>query len=154
MKCKIAYIIEGKIEFNDGNTESKILNSCVVNMSIRDGVQVYMTGNIAETANLIRCIHTRLSKDPQKYLEGTDPESLDQVVIKKKSNTCFRDILCQIPGVSLKTAKILVDKYECFADFYENFKMCGELKFENGRRISKNVSSNICKYLYKDKVVD
>ena len=149
---KIAYVIEGSIDFSDTTVDKKITTSSIINTMIRDDIPVFFAANADETCDLIRCIHTRICKDPLKYTNNSD--NLDQAARKTSraaaDQNCFRDILCQIPGLSLKTGNMLVEKYGCFADFYAGFlKDAQDLKVNN-RRVSKTVISNIEKYLYKN----
>jgi ERCC4-type nuclease len=147
---KIAYIIEGFIDFSDENVEQKIITSSIINTMIRDEIPLFFTSSVEKTCELVRCIYERVAKDPQKYtVRGVEHHQAPKKS-RAGNDQILRDILCQIPGISLKTANMLVEKYDCFADFYANFKADADDLRVNNRRVSKTVISNIEKYFYKN----
>lgn len=150
---KIAYIIEGYPDYTDADTEKKITASGIINTIFRDNIPMFFTRTLEETSHLTRAIYTRVSKDPLKYAAtaaAAAAAALEQAPKKSRGDNCFRDLLCQIPGLSLKTANMLVEKYQCFATFYAEFQKDADQLKVNNRRLSKTVISNIEKYLYKN----
>jgi ERCC4-type nuclease len=121
---KIYYIIEGEFDYNKDNEynnnrlSKKTIISSIVNMMIRDDIKVFQTKNELDTFNLITNIAEKLIKDINKYISN-DVKSLQ---IKKISNitkeNCFIYQLCQIPGLSQKSAKAITDIYPTMEIFF------------------------------------
>jgi ERCC4-type nuclease len=141
---QIYYIIEGF-------TTDKIAISCILNTMIRDNIKIFRTNDVADSALLLRNIYTRLSENPQKYITT---QNITEQVIKTRSkdishSKIFQSILEQIPGISQKTSKAIVDKYKCFKcliDDLDKAKVLKDIKLDN-KRISSTAVTNIIKYL-------
>jgi ERCC4-type nuclease len=124
---KIYYIIEGEFDYNKDNEytnnrlSKKTIISSVINMMIRDSIKVFQTKNELDTFNLITNIAEKLINDSNKYISN---ENENIIQIKKISNitkeNCFLYQLCQIPGISQKSAKAIIDVYPTMELFFNN----------------------------------
>jgi len=163
------YIIEGPIDFvNDNNytlngISKKAILSCIINTLIRDNIKVIITKNVDETCDLIKNIYNRVIDDPGKYL---DERTIEPQIIKAKNNNItkesyFESLLCQIPDISIKTARAICKKYKTMKDLYDSLntleyddkmKILKEICIEdvNGkkRRISEKIFKNIIDFLF------
>lgn len=164
------YIIEGPIDFNNSDTvlngiNKKTMVSCILNTLIRDNIKILVTNDIDETCNLIINMYERIKNDPGKYTNDRILDQQVQVVKSKNSNatkeSCFEQILCQIPDISTKTAKAICCKFENMKELYNNLnnleyeeklKTLKEIYIEDvkgkKRRIPEKVLKNIIEYLF------
>ncbi len=163
---KIYYIIEGLNDFNDKNNyndpriSKDLIISCILNTSIRDDIKIFQTKNIEDTYNLLINIWNRLDKDINKYLQPNSKE----LQIKKSANitkeNCFMYQLMQIPGISLKSAKAIIEIFPSIREFY--LEMSSKTLEEqrslllniytidnknNKRKLSSKVINNIIEYI-------
>jgi crossover junction endonuclease MUS81 len=115
------------------------LNSVIINTIIRDNMHIYLSKNKDDTISFIENIILNLPK----YYEELKKEiifgeskqitsstmSLSYKTTKKDNLTvdvCFRNMLSQIPGVSISIASIYVEKYKCMNDFINSIRINGE----------------------------
>lgn len=124
---KIGYIIEGSGDFND--TEDVLLNgitkktllSCVYKTTLRDGIRVFRTVSISDTVALVTGLMSRLLDDPDVFGGGGEaPEQIVKHTVRNAGDFFLR-ALCQVPGVSKKTASSIVDKYSTVYNFVREF---------------------------------
>lgn len=167
----IYYIIEGDMNFQESSMMNagismNALQSCVLNTMIRDDIKVIITKDIDDTAALLRAIAMRLEKNPDKY---TSTESLlltEPIITKYKASMLgkdkfFENVLLQIPGISIKTAKSLVDKFESLDKLYSTMKektinekinilslITTQDNKGKTRKISSTVVKNIVDYIF------
>lgn len=143
----------------------KTLNSVIVNSMIRDHISVYCCRDFAELCGLLETIILNLPKYIDELIKSvcmmnevaTFENELSAYthsvkVAKKENNTpkiCFRNMLCQINGISNSIADVIVEKYGHLYGFIEMLKTThgedyakmsaeiGELKYGkgNGRKI-------------------
>lgn len=163
---QIYYIIEGSLDYstsdiNLNGISKNIILSCILNTCIRDNIKILMTKDITDTYNCLVNIFDRVSKEPDKYTTSTN--NIEIVPQKSKiidKSKCFENQLCQIPNISLKTARAIMQKYNSFADLYSNFKdltdeerisKLSDIYTDDGngkkRRISEKVVKNLIYYL-------
>jgi ERCC4-type nuclease len=171
----IMYILEGNIQFLNPN-ERKIVFSAMTSLNMLKGFSVIRTMNLQETADFIMNLSEKMERDIEKgknpyYLESQTP-SQDQpiksyselVKTVKKDNITPENIgeilLCQIPGISSVTAKVILQK---FGGSFS--KMCQEIttntnpvelfkdivleKDGKTRKINKTCGENIVRFLCK-----
>lgn len=165
----------------------KTLNSVIVNSIIRDNISIYCVKDFAELCEFLESIIINLAKYGEQLIKevctinaenniATFNNELEaythSVKTGKKENLtpkiCFRNMLCQINGISNLVADMLVDKYEymyIFIKYYnEKYKEdyegmsteLSELKYGNGkgRKIgiaSKNIISHIFGITFTEK---
>ena len=185
----ILYLIEGNImTFKEARSNFKnpihynTLYSSIISLSFIKGFSTFRTNNIDETAHFILRLAYKLNKDKKPlFYENNKPyspltlpvendnninlstEYCNVIKRTKKDNITNNNIgiimLMQIPQVSLKSAKAIMDKYN------NNFKLllddmninkncldnityiCDTKLGSKEKKISKNVIVNIFSYL-------
>jgi ERCC4-type nuclease len=170
----IIYLIEGLI----GNYSSKFtrikpnsLYSSIFSLNYYKGFSTFRTIDIGETAKFIILITDKLRRDKNKepYYGSNDVghtktlEDYSSVAnIVKKNNITKNNIstimLSQIPGISNKTADIIIKKHSSLLNLIKNLeadKKCldditYETKTGQTRRISKTAINNIKSFLMCD----
>ncbi len=163
---KIYYIVEGLNDFNSNNgyfnnrISKDLVLSCILNTMIRDDIKIFQTKNVEDTYNLLNNIWDRLRKDINKYIEP----NIQELQIKKQSNitkdNCFMYQLSQIPGISLKSAKAIIEVYPNISTFYlelsektieEKRELLSKINTidnkNNKRKLSVKVINNIIDYM-------
>ena len=168
---KIYYVIEGDINFKESSMMNSgisitALQSCVLNTMIIHDIKVIITKNIDETVALLRAIAVRLLKNPDKYKCETSSLLNEPILTKYKASMLgkdkfFENILLQIPGISVKTAKTLVNKFVSLENFYstirdktkeEKLNILSLITTQDSkgktRKISSTVVNNIVEYIF------
>lgn len=115
----VGYIIEGHIGFS--GREQPAIVGAVINTVLRDGLGMFFTSGPTETLSLIKEVVWRVAKDPAKYMpcatgSGAGAELAPAAPIKSEST--FTNMLCQVPGISLKTAKAITARWPMFSEMY------------------------------------
>jgi ERCC4-type nuclease len=149
----IYYIIEG-----DTFRIEESLKGAIINTMLRDKIGIFKTKDINDTIQLIYDIIDRIQKDPQKYIiTNTDIPQLQQSVGVRKESM-FINMLCQIPHISLKTAKAISEKYSCFHDIHvdldnktydEKLKSLKDILIVDTKGKSRKISSTACDNIIK-----
>lgn len=169
-QSKLYYIIEGTFDFGSeevalGGISKKSIVSCVINTLVRDNIKVLTTRNVKETYFLIDAMYERIKADPGKYVKSENGDH-ERVISKPKAKTltteeCFESQLCQVPDVSLKSARAILKTFPSMKELYlqlgplsddEKLKRLKELMLEDSkgkqRRISERVVKNILQYMF------
>lgn len=169
----IIYLIEGAFDFSESDTSiggisKNILLSSIINTLIRDNIKVLVTKDISDTIECIRGVCSRIHKDPSKYRDGASTSTLPVLKIDKVAavdrTKCFYNQLCQVPGVSGKTAEAITEKYKTLYELVmsldkantivEKTKLLKEIKLETDkgkfRNLSSTVVNNLITYFSKD----
>lgn len=167
----VIYLLEGMIsQIHEKN--KKLVYSCITSLNFFKGFSVFRTCNIRESTDWILGMTSKIQKEvlKQKKEKPVSQESLNtseeipdnycNVVKKVKKdnitpNNISEIILCQIPGISAKTAISISKPFQSFNEmmrtFENNSKYLEELKIDtaNGksRKLSKTIIQNINKYL-------
>ena len=155
-------LIEGN-DFENFTLSDKTYNSVIINTLIRDNIHIHKTKNINDTIEFIQNIMLNLSK----YYEELREEVINNNIIKdgtehniqqtKKDNltpeVCFRNMLCQINGISSTIANLYVKKYKNMKDFINILgindnqsiiKILADEKNENNnRRVGEKLAEKI-----------
>jgi len=159
----IYYIIEGTVKYTD--SKKNIIGS-IINTMIRDDIKIFFTKDINDTYQLLLNIIHRVTKEPEKYLNC---ESVELPVKKLgKVSTAgagvgtaglvYKNMLCQIPGISNKAADAIIEVYPTFNLFYstlekledsEKLKLLKEIKQDSNRKISSSALNNILVNLFE-----
>lgn len=166
---KIVYIFEGAWNYGPDNSfisgiAKSTLISCVLNTSLRDGIRVFVSGWQKDTYDLVMGIYNRVREHPEKYIKAASVDVGEVQVVKKQcadAESYFIAALCQIPGVSMKTAKAIALKYKTFPGLIselsmkpEKMKLLKEITTEDSkggkRRISEKVAKAIVEYIFGD----
>jgi len=155
-RSQIYYIIEGDINVND-----KCVTGAIINTLLRDRIGIFKTANVNDTLQLLYDIVHRVNEDPQTYISPAQQTCQPPVPNHKES--VFVNILCQIPQISLKTARAITAKYTCFHDMHATFDRMSYVERlrslqsiliydKNGksRKMSVAACANIIKVYYGD----
>ena len=157
-QSQLYYIIEGRLSFNaSSNVSNKIIQSAVINTMIRDKIACFHTTSLAETYELVVGIFNRMKEDPDKYLSGVTAAEQTVVTTSNKSTPeqVFKAMLCQIPGLSDKSAAVVSARWSSWKAMYEELKdktatqqldTLGELKM-SGRKLGKRTIDGILKQI-------
>ena len=174
----VIYIVEGDFT-RYSERFSKIgkgaLHSAMCSLNYYKGFSVVRTMSLVETHELIQSYANKLASSPVPYghyqvLVGTDTaedainfhESTSYCsVLKVKQVKCENItpqnigeiMLCNIPGVSSKTAAAIVKKYPTLRLLMDAFHQCGsgdclaDIQLETKRKLSKQCIQNIYNFL-------
>jgi len=119
----ITYILEGMPSLlNDNETYFGIRASAITSTAVysmyRDGIHVYHSKNVLDTARWLALVAKKVTAHPEKFA-ACSVDSAYVHHVKAKSckidnidpRTCYILQLCQIPHVSQKIASAIADKY-------------------------------------------
>ncbi len=155
--------------------DQKVLNGVIINSMIRDNISVYCTKNFDEFTILFETILLNLPKYSEEIIKSVKEDNIPifenelnaythSVKSNKKENLtpkiCFRNMLCQINGISNTIADTLVETYSNMGAFYKYYnekhsnnyenmvKELSEIKYgKNSRKIGK-CAENIINQMY------
>ena len=115
-----AFAFDERMKQNIGGIPATTLQSCVVSMLL--DARVVMTRDVSDTAAFVLRVARRLVKRhaPTSYAECAAVASI--VSSKKRDNldpvACFRHQMVQLPGVSVKLAGVLCDRFGSMSQLY------------------------------------
>jgi ERCC4-type nuclease len=157
---QVYYIIEGKrsaYHSSPTSIKDKIVQSAIVNTMLRDKISVFFTSSVQETFQLLLSIYKRIADDPTNYFVSSATE---QTVVlssaKDEPSKVWHCMLCQIPGISDKTATAIVTKWPSFQVMNQELQplttsareeALSELK-QNNRKLGKRTVDGILKQFY------
>lgn len=181
-KRSIMYVIEDFAGFTkcmsnqEFDPDSKIVLGAIMNTMLRDDIKIVFTENINDTNSFLEDLFKRLVQNPSLYLKsnqdsrgGESCSSNDErnygilnsssSSMKKSANFSRNDFfvctLMQIPGISSKTAKVIVSKYQDLItmlndlnslSYEERINVLKSIKTDK-KSIGMKVAENINKYL-------
>lgn len=109
-------------------TEARTIQTCIINMMVRDGVRIFYTQDVSETAALVKGIMDRAitTSDPTSYFRLlTSDGSCAQpnasykatLQVKRKDNmsdprTIAELQIAQVPSVSVTNAEAILDQFK------------------------------------------
>jgi len=162
-------LIEGE-KMSDFKLPAKTFDSVVVNTMLRDNIHIHISKNLEDTCKFMENIIIQIVKyydDLRKEIitgeKAVFQEMASSCKMNKKDNitndVCFRNMLAQIPGVSISIATVFVEKYGTMNNFLielgknggkENIvKIIAEEKYgKNSRRIGDKVGEKIYNFLF------
>jgi len=173
----VIYIVEGDLErYNErfSKISKKAIYSAMCSLNYYKGFSVVRTMSILETYELIHHYADKLSVSPAPYgcyhaVAGSPDAENDASeespsycsVLKVKQVKCENItpqnigeiMLCNIPGVSSKTAAAIVKKYPTLRALIEALKTSGngdcldDIRLETQRKLSKQCIQNIYNFL-------
>ena len=164
----IMYIVEGNICRYNGKFSKVKPETLYVSMFCLQyfkGFSVFRTMDVTETAEYILRITNKLRREKEKYgfyhsKFVEKPKSYTNVVKKVKKDNITPDnigaiLLSQIPGVSSKTAEIIINKYQTILNLLQclekDTNCLDNLTYKTSkgqdRRISQTAIKNIIQYL-------
>lgn len=148
---QILFVLEKNEAF--GNLENMI-KSAIIHTVLRDKMSMFFTTDVRETASLLISIFERFKKNPSYFNCDILHCKVDCTNIKKSKTEedVQMQLFCQIPGVSLKTAKCLIERYKSMPRFLKHFdsnsiEELRDLKINN-RRLSQSAIESIKKHLH------
>ena len=170
---RIMYLIEGNMDMPlnkrvSGIPVSTLLGS-LINTQLRDGLKVYKTVSLHETAVYIQKLLDKLVHDRDKYFKQAECMTASKYSAtlkkKKKSNMTPKvwiiNQLSLIPGITEKVAAQIVTKYPTVTSLVLEYqrtpdhlrkKLLADLTFtlKTGkmRRIGDKISTRIYEYFY------
>lgn len=170
---RICYVIEGNLnkpfDFRVSGMPVSTLLGSIINTQLRDGIKVYKTASVDETALYVQKLFEKLVKDGKEYFKyGDGNGDIDNVKYcatlkkKKKDNMTpknwFIAQLCLIPQVSEKMAAVILNEYEDMNTLAESLStddkpelLLANLEYPitNGktRKIGKVISKRIYFYI-------
>lgn len=160
----IVYVLEGVVS-QMLPKDKQLLYSCITSINLYKGFSVMRTASVSETADWIAGLFSKIennfSKGKQLYFTKTDLEggqpsavvasSYTSVVKKvKKDNIHSENIgaimLCQIPGISSKTAEAIMEKYggsfpKLIEEIRTNPACLNDVKTMDGNGKTRKISS-------------
>jgi ERCC4-type nuclease len=180
----VIYIVEGDLSrYNErfSKISKKAIHSAICSLNYYKGFSVVRTMSIIETHELIYHYADKLAASPSPYghyhspeLGGVDADAEAKEatenpsycsVIKVKQVKCENItpqnigeiMLCNIPGISSKTAAAIVTKYPTMRALMESLTICGSgdclanihMESESGqrRKLSKKCIQNVYNFL-------
>lgn len=160
---KLGYIIEGPGDFSDtedvlvNGITKKTLLSCVYNTTMRDGIRVMRTVSIGDTVALVTGLMSRLMDDAGVFGGGGEaPEQIVKHTVRSPGEFFMR-ALCQVPGVSKKTATSIVERYSTIYGFVgefsgipndgEKLKALKDITTRDAKGKSKRISGTVAQSL-------
>jgi ERCC4-type nuclease len=172
-KHLLLYLIEGYFDYDEPQQEvllngisKKILLSAMINTLIRDNIKMITTKSTEDTIHFLSGVFARINADPDKYTKESSSTSVVQKMdksIKITKNKCFYNQLCQVPGISAKTAETISKRYTSLYSFVttlsnknlqEKQKLLKDIKLDSdkgkSRSISATVINNIIYYFSED----
>ena len=166
---KIIYIIEGskKDELIHGktlDTSKKSINSSILNLIFKHQYKVIFTEYKQDTVDNIILLYTKI----KELNLNIDVDNIQPIKIIKKSDkindNIFINMLSVIPGISIKIAIKIHEKYNTFNDLMIAYnliesieikkKMLSEIQVTQNRKIGKAVSERIYYSIYGNKAND
>ena len=148
---KICYLLEGLIPYNDKFISKTPILGFYHNTMIRDNILVFRSISIEESCEIIKHIYDKLEKNEEIFLReqikkveivGENMDNINKeeieyantLKLKKKDNITgnvfFLETLALIPGVSINTSSVIVNKYGTLMNLIETY---GKLSDESER---------------------
>lgn len=172
---RVMYLIEGDLS---GNSKSKVgslplgtLLGAIINMQLRDGLQVHKTTSLAETATFIKKLHDKLTKNRSDFWKFSDEGKMSaskysSTLKRKKKQNMTPEVwlisqLALLPQFTEKMAASIHEVYPTMRDLvmaYEDTpdhlrpKLIADLKYKlttgKERRIGPRISERVYKFVY------
>ena len=164
----VVYIVEGDFS-RYSERFSKIgkgaLHSAMCSLNYYKGFSVVRTMSLAETHEIIQSYANKLAASPAPYGHYHKPHETSAEdycsALKVKQVKCDNItpqnigeiMLCSIPGVSNKTASVIMKKYTTLRALIESLKESGsgeclaDIRLDTQRKLSKQCIQNIYNFL-------
>ena len=161
---KLYYIFEGSGDFSEcegvliNGLDKNSLLSCVHNTMMRDNIKVVRTVSLRDTAHFLMGMFSRVNANPGKY-SGSCIEAGPEQIVKHKirdAREYFERALCQVPGVSMKTAAAISIKYSTMMEFVsalaslsleQKLKVLKDITTKDSKGKDRRISETVCKSL-------
>ena len=157
-----AYLIEGAPPKKlYGRINADALDSAVLGTALRDGFVTIHSTNINHSVKLLTKLIKKLPeylKESKTAIEIQDEYLKSSISTVKKENLtvedCYLSQLCQIPGVSISTAKAIIGKYYCLFDLLNAISQDREAVLDHltnlkisSKRMGESLATRIVNYL-------
>ena len=168
----ILYIIEGDLtkdnhSFKYNKIPKSTIYSTIINMYLRDNINVFHSNNKSETIEFLENIAHKIQKQGISFITNncnyTDCLIKSVHSIKNKNineKTVYKSQLCSIPGISSTYANTIIETYPNMINFitelsklnkedrFNTLKNLVNNKMKKKRKLGKKVAINIEKYLF------
>jgi crossover junction endonuclease MUS81 len=170
---RICYLVEGNMDVptldeDVGGVPMSTLVGSMINTQLRDGIHVYKTLSIRETANYVTRLLDKIIKDGNMYWSGeTNKKEYASTLNKvKKANMTplvwYSHILLSIPGVTENIVGSIQEVYGTMNSLVSAYgqtpehlrvKLLSDFKYTikegKERRVGDKVSGRICEFFTK-----
>lgn len=169
-KSKVIYLIEGDITcdniiINNKKIEKYVIYSTIINLYLRDNINVYVCKNSDESVEFIHMILEKINKKGIVFLDKTikkDSAIINSYVCKKSKNITpdilYKMQLSLIPGISAKTSEIIITNYKDMKTFIselvnlgndERITVLENLKCESvKRKLGQSLANKINDFMF------
>ncbi len=170
--CRKIVLIEGT-NMNTFGLPISTMDSVIINTMLRDNIHIHLTNGINSTVEFINNIMLQLPKYYEQLqseiILGEDKQYQSEYncsTSKKENLThsiCFRNMLSQIPSISINIASVYVDKYHNMENFintlnnlsnknkYELIKILGDEQYGKlNRRVGEKTAEKIFSHLFNE----
>ena len=150
-KEQIIYLIEDK-HINLKCINMKIIYGAIINTLLRDNIKIMFSKSLDHTVLLINILLDRLINKSEFFDNSIkNIEYSDTVKLKKKDNLnpqlCQQIQLAQIPGVSIKMAAIILEKYGTIKKLVSEESIDPNIQITPKRKLGKVLAERIKEYL-------
>ena len=152
----IYYFLEGNLDlYKPYGISKETLKSCVFSLTYEKGFFVIMTKSTRDSAEYILKFNEKYKKN------NNTPISSSPILLKKKNSQITKEniselMLCQIPGISTTTCRILLNKFNSIQDIIiqvnDNSSLFEEftyLKDNKEKKLNKNIIEALNYFLRK-----
>ena len=160
---KCLYLLEGDVnKVYSNRIDTRTIIGSIINTIIRDNIKVYRTDNLIDTKILLDRIYDKLLKEPHKLFESNIEYEATVKIAKKDNMTpeiCNVIQLAQIPGISTKIARAIINEYSSFYslclkyqeinDIETNENLLSELKYNTSTGKSIRIGHKRSKKIYE-----
>ena len=165
-RSRIIFLIEGDIDSSKHHFNKDIIYGSVINTLIRDNVKILKSKDINESIKYIEVIIKRLATQPDFFTSDSNvnQDYASTIKMKKKNNMTPEMFqitqLAQIPGMSTKTASIILAEYTSVKDLIYTYKdleseeaelLLSTLEIKGStrsRKLGKVLSKRVYDYIY------
>ena len=152
-KAQPMYILEGSLGSLTGRLQKKAIMKFINRLIFHYQIPVMQTSSVQETGELLHALLEQWNDDPTNLQRTTELVKVtDGIHIQKKANSAEQfgiSCLAQCPGVSVKMAEALIDKFGSLKGVMEtDVKEIEELKV-GVRKIGPVVSKRLNELLHK-----
>lgn len=159
---KIIYIIEGNISNISPmyNIPKTSINSAIQNLIFKHKYKVIFTDSIEETIDNLTLLYKKLVNNDFES-KATSVKFIKRA--DKINQNVFVNMLCTIPGISLKTARMITNQYKSMSDLIQAYtiipdyeskcSLLSNILLSEKRKIGISLSTKIYKSLFENRIV-
>lgn len=140
---RILIIIETFHKTTQKGLEYDSLLSSMMSMCVKYGFYLMRTKDVSETCKCIMYANEKMDS-----VNNTNNTIVNTIIKKDHSTkTVYLNMLCCIPGISIKIATSISEKYPTFQCLLDSFKLNGMHMLTDIDKIGKKKSENFYKYI-------